>query len=183
MYGSTTTIPFTLGASTALTVLSVSAATAATTQCINGALRVYGESEKPALLDYYDSQEWYSTAMRITDQISLAGATAAGAISVKLVTSMSRQGITSRKALQGLNRSERKRFTEEIIQMNHPHLSNKMRKALIRAGIYPKRYSNLEITKTARTQLIDAIAASLTFAGSFLSGELRNLAIGIHKSL
>lgn len=181
--GSAATIPLTGGASTAVTVLGYTAATATTLQCVNGVTRTSLEHSSPETLDALDSNEWYTNAQSAVDWISLAGATASGLATIRMVKMMQRSGSTTREALQGLNRSQRRRLTEEVIRMNRPGISNGMRKSLVRSGAFPKRYSNVQIQQATKVQISDAVAAGLAFTGSSLAGEVRNLAIGVYEEL
>ena len=48
---------------------------------------------------------------------------------------------------------------------------------------YPKRFSGLKITQSLQLQLKDAVGASMSFAGSALSGNVNSLAVGIYEEL
>ena len=54
--------------------------------------------------------------------------------------------------------------------LNNPGISNKALKAMIRAGAIPKRFSQMQITKAIRTQIIDLFGAGASMIGSGLNG-------------
>ena len=166
----------TLGASTPLTVLSYAAGVATGFQCINGlgrsGLLVFDRED---WLAWFDSQEWYQQTSTALDLVSLAGVGASSMISVKTYKALKASGNQSLvKALREMPRAERKRLTEEIIRASHPGISNAAVKAYMRAGVYPKRYGQAEISRFLRTQLLEAVAATMSFSGSALSGVIRN---------
>ncbi|WDE09115.1 hypothetical protein SG34_030580 [Thalassomonas viridans] len=182
--GSSVAIPLTGGTSSAITYLAAAAGTASFLQCINGGLRIRNELNDPELNDYLDSQEWYQHITFSLDVISLAGAIAAGAATLKAVKLL--QANTNKSTiniLKGLSRPEKKRLTQDIIRLNHPGISNKLLKGLVRNGNFPKRYTGIQINHTLKLQLKDAIGASMSFAGSALSGTINSLAIGIYEEL
>lgn len=181
--GSTGAIPLTGGASSALTALSYSAFAAGSLQCVNGLSRIGMEAYNPKFKDQLDSEEWYSTATTSLDVISLGGAAAAGFVTVRMVKTLHAQGATLREALEGLNRRQRTRLTEEIVRMNKPGISNKMLKFLKRNGAVPKRYTKTEISHATKHQLKDALGAFFSFSGSASNGVVRTLAIGIYEEI
>ncbi len=180
--GSSAAIPITGGTSTAITVLGYAAATASTMQCFNGGARMYLEVAAPEKKDWLDSQEWYTNASTAIDVISVAGAAGAGAAAIKTVQiAKSASSKSTIEILKGLSRAERKRLTQEIIRANHPGISAKVMKSLVRAGTYPSRYSQAQISSALAYKLKDAIGASLSFTGSALSGTVNTLAIGLYE--
>ena len=181
--GSAGAIPLTGGASTALTVLSYSAFAASALQCGNGVVRTGLEVVNPTFKERLDSEEWYSVATTSLDLISLAGAGAAGFATIRMVSTLRAQGLTVRKALEGLSRPQRARLTEEIVRINHPTASRKMILFLQRTGAFPKRYSRAQISKATQLQLKDAMGALLGFTGSSTSGTVRNIAVAIYEEV
>lgn len=166
----------TLGTSTALTVLSYAAATATTAQCLNGAYRsTMLISDQEERLEWLDSQEWYQKTSTALDLVSLAGVGASALATVKTYKALKASGNQSlTTALREMPRAERKRLTEEIIRAMHPGISNAAVKAYLRSGVYPKRFGQAEISRFLRNQLLDAVAATISFSGSALSGVIRN---------
>ena len=162
----------------------MAASTASSLQCINGGVRTYNESVNPELNDLYDSKEWYQNVTMALDVVSLAGAAAAGAATLKAVKLLkANTNKTTEALLKGLSSSERKRLTQDIIRLNHPGVSNQVLKRMVRSGQFPKRYSGVQITQALRLQLKDTIGASFSFGGSALSGTVNSLAIGIYEEL
>ncbi len=112
-------VPITGGTSTAVTVISYSAAAAGTAQCGNGIARSWAEYSHPEALDDFDNQEWYQYTQTALDVVSVGGAIASGAVTVKLVMRLRAQQLPLKDILFGrLNRHQRKRLTEELIEMN-----------------------------------------------------------------
>jgi len=184
VFGSSAAIPLTGGTSAAVTYLAVGASTASSMQCGNGLYRVYNERRNPEMNDFLDSNEWYQDITTALDIISLAGAAAAGAATLKTVKLLMANSSKSTSAiLKGLSRAEKKRLTQDIIRSNHPGISNKLLKNLVKSGRYPKRYSGIKITQSLKLQLKDAIGASMSFSGSALSGNVNSIAVGIYEEL
>lgn len=173
--GSTATIPITGPAGATLTYLGYAAATASTVQCAVGAGRIGLETFASEGLDWLDSQEWYTTTMTALDVISLAGVAGTASATIKMILSLratTGRGIS--EILKGLTRHERARLTREIARLNHPNISNKAYKNLIKAGLTPRRYSNEQITKAIMLQVKDSIGASFGFFGSAYSGVAKS---------
>lgn len=184
VFGSGAAVPITGGTSAAITYLGMAAASASTIQCLNGAGRVIGETMAPEMVDALDSEAWYQQTMTALDIISLAGAAAAGATTIRMVhTLRSTTGKSTRDVLSGLSRPERKRLTDEVNRLNHPGASAARLRELTRSGALPKRYSNAQLSHSIQLQLKDAIGATLSFAGSALTGTIKTLAIGFYEEL
>jgi len=134
--------------------------------------------------DFLDSQEWYQYTTMALDVISVAGATAAAATTLKTVKLLkANSGKNSLSILKGLSRADRKRLTQDIIRLNHPGVSNKLLKNMVKINHYPKRFSGIKITQSLELQLKDAVGASMSFSGSALSGNVNSLAVGIYEEL
>ena len=86
------------------------------------------------------------------------------------------------EVLKGLSRQERARIAEEVVRIQNPGISNSALKTLVRAGIYPKRFTGLQVSHTVRTQLKDALSAALTFLESALGGLVREYGTAIVQS-
>ncbi|WP_174715148.1 hypothetical protein [Vibrio penaeicida] len=182
--GSAGAIPISGGTSAAVTYLGYSAALASTAQCLNGVVRVGAEKYAPNDLDILDSQEWYQNTSKALDYISLAGVGAAGAATLKTISTLrATTGKSTSEVLKGLTRHERARLTKEISRQNIPNFSSKAYKQLIKAGQVKRRYSSSEISNAVKLQLKDAIGASLSFTGSATSGNVKSIAIGIYEEL
>ncbi|GAA3577807.1 NAD synthetase [Marinobacter xestospongiae] len=172
-------IPFTGGGSVFLATLGGAAAVAGTAQCGNALYRAHNEIYSPEQNDQLDSEEWYQTATLALDAISLGGATAAGMVTFKGVKLLLSQGVKPRAALEGLNRVQRKRLTEEVARVRHPGISNKMLKFRQRTGEIPKRYSNEAIRATTIRQIKESVGVGLTVTGSATGGVIRQVAVAI----
>jgi hypothetical protein len=174
--GSSAAIPVSGGTSTAITVLAYGAATASSLQCVNSGYRLFNETDygDKTANAWLDSQDWYSRTTTALDVISVAGGVAAAGATLKMVLNLRKAGTPVKEVLNGLGRQQRKRLTEEIIRANNPGISNRVLKALVAAGKYPKRYSKLAISSSVGLQLKDAIGATLSFTGSATSGVVRN---------
>ncbi|MPW28122.1 hypothetical protein F9L16_03810 [Agarivorans sp. B2Z047] len=182
--GSTAAIPISGGTSSAVTYLGYAAGIASGAQCLNGLGRSVTEVASPESLDWLDSQEWYAAANTTLDVISLGGAVAAGATTIKMVQTLR---LTTSKSLleilKGLTRSERKRLTMEIQRLNLPGVSKSALKALTNSGKLTKRYSSQALVNAVSLNVKDAVGASLSVTGSAYGGTLKSLAIGIYEEL
>lgn len=182
--GSSAAIPLSGGTSSAITYLAVAASTASSAQCFNGVVRSGLEIGAPEVNDFLDSQEWYQDMTIALDIISIAGAVAAGAATLKTVKLlMANSGKSVSSILKGLSRAERKRLTQEVIRLNNPGVPSKLLKSMVRNGHLPKRYSGIQITQTLKLQLKDSIGAAMSFSGSGLSGNVNSIAIGVYEEL
>lgn len=174
MLGAKGAAPITGGTSLFLVYLGWGATAAATAQCASGAHRVYAEYDDPQGLDVLDSDVWYQRAALALDAISLAGAAVATAATLRLALSLrATTGKSMVQVLKGLSRQERLRLAKEAIRIERPGISNGQLKELVKAGMFPKRFTPLEVSTTVRNQLKDAASAALTYSGSALSGALR----------
>ncbi len=52
---------------------------------------------------------------------------------------------------------------------------------MVKKNLYPKRYSNIQITEAMKLQVKDAIGATLSFTGSAVSGVVNSIAVGIYE--
>jgi hypothetical protein len=183
VFGSGAAVPITGGASSFLTYLSVGAATTSSAQCGISLARIYFEMESPSTNDWLDSNENYSRLAKALDVISLLGAASSATATVRMALALRRTtSKTMISVIQGLSRQERARLAEEVIRMENPGISNGAVKAMLRAGLYPKRFTMLQVNHAVKTQLKDALSAALTFTGSGLSGVVHEYAAGIAQS-
>lgn len=134
--GSGAAVPISGGASSVITVLSYTAATASTAQCINSGYRLFNESSlgNPETNVRLDSQDWYVHTMTALDTVSVLGATAAAGATLKMTLQLSKSGTPVKEVLKGLSRQQRKSLTADIIRAQNPGISNKALKALVAAG-------------------------------------------------
>ncbi|WP_110882131.1 hypothetical protein [Cronobacter sakazakii] len=172
----TLVIPFTAGATGILAGIMTAGTVATGFQCAVGVGRLfaigYGYEENVA---WFDSQDWYTSTMTALDVISLAGASVGLRSTIKAYMAM--KAGSSAKALdwlRTLSRHERKRITIEIIRNRNPGISNDGIKALIKAGAYPSRFPTEALQKSLQYELIKALNNASAFAGSAVSGTIRN---------
>jgi hypothetical protein len=171
--GSAAAAPITGGASLIVTAVEAAAGAAGTIQCLNAGVRMINEVRNPQANVEFDDNIWYQRANTALDVISLGGVAVAATSTMRTVLTLQRStGKTMIAVLKGLNRTERKRLTEEIIRANNPGISNHEMKALIARNIFPKRYRNPEISASVRDQLIEAVNAALGVTGSATSGVI-----------
>lgn len=181
--GSSAAAPVTGGGSTFIAALAWGGTLASSAQCGNSVYRLYNEAVKPSDNDWLDSQHWYTSTSKALDLISLLGAATAVSATVRLALLARRTtGKTMTEVLKGLSRHERKRLTEEIIRMENPGISNKLLKQMVRAGTYPVRFTEMQISNAVRLQLKDALGAAFSFSGSVSSGVARDFVVGLAKS-
>jgi hypothetical protein len=188
-------VPLTAGASGALVALGYAGAAATGLQCINGLYRLYDLVENGGEdVAWLDSQGWYNATSTALDLISLASA--GGVLKEVVTTWRAMKSVSSLKASQWLKeypRQDRKRLTELIIKLQNPGISNKEIKALIRAGIYPKRFPVEPVQVELTRQLGNLVTSAAALAGSAVSGVVaspgnipktgRYIADGIPKPL
>jgi hypothetical protein len=177
-------IPFTAGSSGVLTTLAWSSALAGSVQCVVGIGRVVYESVDPDVIDALDSNEWYETTMRVLDVITLAGASVSivGTHILKKVV-LRTTGKPIRQAVKGLTRQERYQLTTELLAIRHPQLSGKMIQLERIAKRLPKRFSAVEVRHSLGVQIKDVWAGRLAVAGSFISGNLKIIAVGVYEEV
>jgi hypothetical protein len=173
--------PVSGGTSLALTVVTYTAAVATTAQCANSLIRSADVKFHHAeWTEWLDSQQYYQLTSDALDGISLVGAAAAGALTVKMVLALRKASTRSfLQILKGLSRAERKRLTQEMIRMQVPGISNSAMKATIRAGNFPARFTAAQIGQGIFNQLRDAISATLAFTGSAVAGDVKLLYVHI----
>lgn len=172
----TAILPITAGASVLVAGVIAASGVATVGQCFIGAGRLWTISRgREERLAWLDSQDWYLTTTTILDIISLAGAGAGLAKSIEVWKTMKK--ISSAEALswlRGLSRFERKRLTYEIIRNENPGIPNSGIKAAIEMGRYPKRFPSEALQRTLQRELMQVIVNSSAFAGSGISGTVRN---------
>lgn len=171
------------GATLTLTLITWSAAIATTAQCANSIIRSVDVAvHHGQWTRWLDSQDYYIWAGDVLDGISIVGATAAGAATVKTVLALRRAtGRELGSILKQLSRAERKRLTQEIIRMQMPNISNSAMKDLIRAGQFPARFTASQISDALFAQLRDAISATMAFGSSAVSGDVKLLYVDIFQ--
>ncbi|MBW1212939.1 hypothetical protein KYI92_05930 [Pantoea allii] len=173
---STASVPLTAGATGVIAGVIIAGTAATTFQCVIGLGRLMTISEgNEDVVAWLDTQDWYVATTTALDIVSLAGAGAGLKSTIetyKLMKSTSSSGVL--KWLKTLSRSERKRITQEIIRAQNPGISNGDIKAAIQMGSYPKRFPTEAIQKSLQRELTNALINTSAFAGSALTGTIRN---------
>ncbi len=176
--------PFTFGGSGVAAAISVVGASASTIQCWIGTRRANNERNDPALNDAMDSDEWHQALMAGLDAASLLSAGAAMMSTVRMINTLQKvTGKSTHQVLKGLNRQERGKLTRELLSINHPEMTRKMIKLKQLAGEIPKRYTSVEVRSVTLLQMIDAVGALFSVAGSVRSGNIRIIAIGLYEEI
>ncbi|MEX0730699.1 MAG: hypothetical protein WED00_09855 [Aquisalimonadaceae bacterium] len=178
----TIAIPFSGGASAAVTVIGISAASASTIQCVNSVGRIAAEFIDPNINDHLDNQTWYTNTAKALDFVSLTGAGTSALTTVRMVKMT--KAASSRSMidiLRGLTRAERTRLTKELIRIQNPRISNSMLKAVQRGGRVPKRLTAPQVRRATITQVRDALSSAFAFAGSTTSGTVSSFGIGVYE--
>lgn len=186
LIGGTAAIPLTGGVSAAGVFMAKVSVAVTTAQCINSTGRTIAESVAPEKLDNLDSNEWYTHTTLALDAISVGFALHSSASLVRNYQKLQAAGgVSPKQFLSRLNRQERKRITEEIIRLDNPGsaVSNRALKRMVRANQYPKRYDTVQINDAVRVRLKEAVANSITFAGSAAGGSMKHLAVGLYGKI
>ncbi|VAW54459.1 hypothetical protein MNBD_GAMMA07-162 [hydrothermal vent metagenome] len=165
--------PISGGTSLMLTAASGSASAATALQCINSGYRLFNESSGNIHRNIrLDSQDWYRQTNSALDFMSLLGVAVVGKGILKTVQISHKAGTSIPNILKGLNSESRMKLTIAILKAQNPTLSLQKIHLLLLAKQLPKRYNALNFNHTLRTQLADAVSASLSAAGSARSGLL-----------
>ena len=176
--------PFTFGATGVVAAISVVGASASTLQCAIGMRRTRNEFVDPALNDELDRNEWYQAVTLGLDAASLLGAGNTARSTIRMVNSLKKAtGRSTHQVLKGLNRQERVKLTKELISINHPEISRKMLKLKQMTGEMPKRFTSSEVRRGTMIQMLDALGAVSSIAGSVRSGNIRIIAGGLHEEI
>lgn len=179
LFSGTIAVPFSAGASLALTYAGAAAATASTAQCIVGARRTWNEVNDPAANDRMDSNEWYQASMSLLDAVSLIGVGASGLTTLRfLQVRKAATGLSWRELTRSLSRQQRKALTKELLQLKHPSLTAKQLKLKQSAGEMVKRYSPTQISHATQTMIKDSVGAVIGLTGS---SSVQSLAVGLYE--
>ncbi|MEX7608398.1 hypothetical protein [Enterobacter asburiae] len=174
MLAGTAATPLTAGGSGVLVAIGYAGTLATGLQCVNGLYRIYDLVENGGgNVAWLDTQEWYVATSTSLDVISLASA--GGALKEAVTTWRAMKSISSLKATEWLKnypRQDRARLNELIIRAQNPGISNKEIKALIRAGLYPKRFPTGPVQVELTRQLGQVVTSAAALAGSAVSGVI-----------
>nr|WP_314569226.1 NAD synthetase [uncultured Pseudomonas sp.] len=177
-------IPFTAGASAVISFIGQAALFASGTQCVVSLGRTGVETFAPQHLDHLDNEAWYQAAAATLDAIALVGvATSAFSIIKTVHTTTKVTGKPLRQILRGLNRQERARLNDELLRLQDPRLTHKLLKVKQANGKLPKRISATKMQQNTANHIREALAATLGFSGSAMSGNVKTLAIGIYEEV
>ena len=181
----TIAIPFTAGASTVVTAIGYTAASASTVSCLVGGFRTRNEISNPGMNDYLDNEEWYQAATKVLDGAALVGVGASALTTVKLVNiTRAATGKSMRQVLKGLNGQEREKLTKELLKVADPQMSTKMRKLLQMSGELPKRFTPTQLKHATYVQLADSIGAGISVWGLKRSDnykQAKTFAVGLYE--
>jgi hypothetical protein len=132
--GSAGVAPITGGTSIFLTYLAIGGSSASSIQCVNAVGRVGMEIYAPDELDVLDSEGWYQKANKVLDGISLAGAAASGAVTIRMALRLRASTMKGMiQVLKGLTRQQRAAIAEEAIKIENPGISGGQIKMLVRS--------------------------------------------------
>ncbi|MGH8450438.1 NAD synthetase [Pseudomonas sp.] len=175
-------VPFSAGASLALSYVAYSAATASALQCVNGSWRVANDLTNPAKNNYYDNLSWYQAMTVALDGISLVGAGTTTFATVKTVMAIKHAtGRNSTDILRHMSRQERAKLTTEVLRLQNPRHPREMIRLKQLTGQLPKRYSNPQLRLGILTQIKDQVGATLAVGGSTYSGNINHIVIGLYE--
>ena len=180
----TVLIPFSAGTSSVVAYIGFAAALATTAQCLNGAYRTHLEAHDPEYKDDLDSKAWYEAAAFALDAVSLFGVAITAGVTFKLISTVKAStGKNTLQLLRGLNRQERKALTRELLLIKDPRLTPKLLKLRQAAGELPGRFTPVQIRQSTKIQIADCVSMLPDVAGSFMSGILKVIAIGIFQEV
>lgn len=169
-------IPFTAGASTAMVAIAIGGTAATATQCVLGLYRIYDiNTNAGENTTWLDSQKWYLATTSLLDVISIASAGAA--LKDVIITYRTMRAASSLKAshwLKTLPRQDRARITEQIMRTQNPGISNKVIKAFILTGRYPKRFPSEGLQKSLQVQLLNSLNSMTALSGSAIGGVINS---------
>ncbi|MGJ7475550.1 NAD synthetase [Pseudomonas fulva] len=181
MFSGTVAVPFSAGASLALTAVGYAAASAGFTQCLMGGWRVYNELNDPDRNDWLDNNDTVQTVMGILDGVSLLGVGASGATTVRfLQVRKAATGKSWRELFHLLSRQQRKALAKELQMIKHPSLTAKQLKLQQATGTAIKRFTPTQIRHATKTLIQDSIGASLGFGSSSF---VQSVAVGLYEEI
>ncbi|WP_171030935.1 MULTISPECIES: NAD synthetase [Pseudomonas] len=181
MFSGTVAVPFSGGASLALTYASAAATLASSAQCGIGLVRTHNEMNDPAANDRMDDQAWYQAASPVLDALSLLGVGASGLTTVRyLQVRKAATGSSWTELTRSLSRQQRKSLTDELLRIKHPALTAKQLTLRQSAGELVKRYTPTQISHAARTLIKDSLGAAIGIVGS---SRVQSIAVGLYEEI
>jgi hypothetical protein len=174
--------PITGGASTIVTVVAGAAAIAGAAQCGISIGQVALEFTDPgANARFLDEEDWFKSTGYVLDGMQLLGIVSAAPALYKNVGKVLKMKQVTGKSipqlLKGLSRQERKLIAEEVAKYGKG-MSRKEWKRLVRAGAFPKIFSQNAITAAVKIQLLESAGNALGLYSSAKSGNI-GLIIGV----
>ena len=174
--------PITGGASTIVTYVAGAAAIAGAAQCGISIGQVALEFTDPgANARFLDEEDWFKLTGSVLDGIQLAGIASGAPALYKNIGKVLKMKQTTGKGipqlLKGLTRQERKLIAEEVAKYGKG-MSRKEWKRLVRAGAFPKIFSQNAITAAVKTQLLESAGTAMGLYSSNKSGNI-GLVVGI----
>lgn len=171
--------PLTGGASLAITVVVWAGALATAAQCGIATGRVINEIFDPGINEeYLDSEEWYRNASAAIDAISVAGGVASLGQAAQAALRLSRtSGRPLWQILQGMTRAERKRLAQDLARYTGQAQTRRQFIRLARQGRIPRIFRQHQVNQAIVNELLNSISANLTFAGSAVSGVIRQVTV------
>lgn len=122
-----------------------------------------------------------SSPVTLSRTVSVLSAWIRMALKLRAVT-----GKTMVDVLKGLTRQQRRALAEEAVRLQNPGISGGQVKMLVRAGVFPKRFSTVQVTQAVRNQLRDALGAAISFTGSATGGfaqQAGQYIVGVARSV
>lgn len=175
--------PLTAGSSALLVYPTAVAAVGTSLQCGIAIGRVINHVFiDPRNNEQLDSTEWYRTTSDVLDAISLVGVGANAGLALKSIIRLRQaSGHSFMKILKGMDRAERKRLAQDLARHASGATSNKQLKALIRAGKFPKIFSQQQVSQAMLAQLYGAISSALDVSASAWSGNVNKVIVHLFQ--
>jgi len=177
-------MPFTAGTSAVITFIGKAATAASSVQCLIGLGRTSAEAFAPQALDRLDSNTWFEAVTVALDGVAMLGVATSTLTTVKAIQVTTKvTGKPIQQVLKGLTRQERVKLNDELLKIRDPRLTSKLLKLKQASGAATKRISATQMQQATANHIRDALAATLGFTSSAVSGNVKTLAIGIYEEV
>lgn len=177
-------MPFTAGTSAVITFIGKAATAASSVQCLIGLGRTSAEAFAPQALDRLDSNTWFEAVTVALDGVAMLGVATSTLTTVKAIQVTTKvTGKPIQQVLKGLTRQERVKLNDELLKIRDPRLTSKLLKLKQASGAATKRISATQMQQATTNHIRDALAATLGFTSSAVSGNVKTLAIGIYEEV
>ncbi|NVZ17026.1 MULTISPECIES: NAD synthetase [unclassified Pseudomonas] len=177
-------MPFTAGTSAVITFIGKAATAASSVQCLIGLGRTGAEAFAPQALDRLDSNTWFEAVTVALDGVAMLGVATSTLTTVKAIQVTTKvTGKPIQQVLKGLTRQERVKLNDELLKIRDPRLTSKLLKLKQASGAATKRISATQMQQATTNHIRDALAATLGFTSSAVSGNVKTLAIGIYEEV